>query len=162
MLDQMFVTTSESSPMPKSVKKRNMPRIFGMGNDSLVMTNIWSNIVFAIKQSTVTMHLFERRRPFEIKKHLPTNTFFFTITTLLSTIPFVNQNLFNIYMKYTKSTIYIETHHTIFNKKTTQDCSPTKLCITAGTGLFTASENGWEIYWSLFKFPNHLHRETIV
>jgi hypothetical protein len=49
MLDQMFVTTSESSPMPKSVKKRNMPRIFGMGNDSLVMTNIWSNIVFAIK-----------------------------------------------------------------------------------------------------------------
>ena len=34
--------------------------------------------------------------------------------------------------------------------------------VTAGTGLFTASENGWEIYWSLFKFPNHLHRETIV
>ena len=37
-----------------------------------------------------------------------------------------------------------------------------KYSITAGTGLFTASENGWEIYWSLFKFPNHLHRETIV
>ena len=26
---------------------------------------------------------------------------------------------------------------------------------TAGTGLFTASENGWEIYWSLFKFPTN-------
>jgi hypothetical protein len=34
--------------------------------------------------------------------------------------------------------------------------------ITAGTGLFTAPENGWEIYWSLFKFPNHLHKGTIV
>ena len=33
---------------------------------------------------------------------------------------------------------------------------------TAGTGLFTAPENGWEIHWSLFKFPNHLHWETMV
>ena len=27
---------------------------------------------------------------------------------------------------------------------------------TADTGLFTASENGWEIHWLLFKFLNHL------
>ena len=33
---------------------------------------------------------------------------------------------------------------------------------TAGMGLFMATENGWEIYRSLFKFPNHLHRGTIV
>ena len=30
--------------------------------------------------------------------------------------------------------------------------------ITAGMGLLTATENGWEINWSLFEFPNHLHR----
>ena len=30
---------------------------------------------------------------------------------------------------------------------------------TAGTGLFTGPENGWEIYWSLFKFLKHLHKE---
>jgi hypothetical protein len=35
---------------------------------------------------------------------------------------------------------------------------PTRYSITAGTGLFRAPENGWEIHWSLFKFPNHLHR----
>ena len=29
---------------------------------------------------------------------------------------------------------------------------------TAGMGLLTATENGWEINWSLFEFPNHLHR----
>ena len=29
---------------------------------------------------------------------------------------------------------------------------------TAGMGLLTATENGWEIDWSLFEFPNHLHR----
>ena len=33
---------------------------------------------------------------------------------------------------------------------------------TAGTGLFTAAENGWEIHWSLFEFPNHFRREQIV
>ena len=33
---------------------------------------------------------------------------------------------------------------------------------TAGTGLFTAAENGWEIQWSLFEFPNYFHREQIV
>ena len=26
---------------------------------------------------------------------------------------------------------------------------------TAGTRLFTAMENGWEIYYLLIKFPNH-------
>jgi len=34
--------------------------------------------------------------------------------------------------------------------------------ITAGTGLFSGPENGWEIHWSLLKFPNHLHKGTIV
>ena len=29
---------------------------------------------------------------------------------------------------------------------------------TAGMGLLMATENGWEIDWSLFEFPNHLHR----
>ena len=33
---------------------------------------------------------------------------------------------------------------------------------TAGTGLFKAIENGWEIHWSLFEFPNHFHRGKIV
>ena len=32
----------------------------------------------------------------------------------------------------------------------------------AGMGLFTSPENGWEIHWLLFKFPNHLHKGTIV
>ena len=30
--------------------------------------------------------------------------------------------------------------------------------VTAGMGLLIATENGWEIDWSLFEFPNHLHR----
>ena len=30
---------------------------------------------------------------------------------------------------------------------------------TAGMGLLMVTENGWEIHWSLFEFPNHLPRE---
>ena len=32
----------------------------------------------------------------------------------------------------------------------------------AGMGLFTSPENGWEIHWLWFKFPNHLYKGTIV
>ena len=45
MLDQMFVTTSESLPMPKILGMFRFLTDFGMGDDSLVVTNIWSNIV---------------------------------------------------------------------------------------------------------------------
>ena len=37
-------------------------------------------------------------------------------------------------------------------------CQFTTIIHTAGTGLFTDPENGWEIYWALFKFPKHLRR----
>ena len=38
----------------------------------------------------------------------------------------------------------------------------TNTIYTAGMGLLMATKNGWEIDWSLFEFPNHLHRWTIV
>ena len=33
--------------------------------------------------------------------------------------------------------------------------------VTTGTEIFTGPENGWEIHWSLFKFPSHLHKGTM-
>ena len=54
--------------------------------------------------------------------------------------------------------------HNIYIRKLTTHAHQrdVKLLYTAGAGLLTATENGCEIHWSLFKFPNHLYRVTIV